>query len=416
MRYRVKTNTMTNFTPNTYSGQQRLDSCSTSTVWASLPFNYQVGEFEAMSDVVVPNFKARVAKGEVFVNQMTKTKYDRSLDLSGMSYHVVRTAAGSKPCQYRQDWGTSPHCLSFHVAPVNHIGPKFNYGNLRTLAGTQAAANVDDPTFEGAVFLAELRETIQFLRNPISSWQKFLKTARKKHAKSGQKNKELFYFIADNWLTYRYAVRPIVSDCQNAIKAIEEVVSGHRPKRQTARGYAADYSTDSYTNDIVKSNGSTVRYTHETKRDINVRAGVLYEYSRSPDTFGVRLQDVPSAAWEVVPWSFVVDWFVNIGSYISAITPRMGVKELGSWTVTTERANTIRTSWWAAGGNDTYGYRVVENNNLTLEYYNSLTKTRAPGINVGLAYNPITITGDLGVARLIDSLALSSQLLRKKFR
>jgi len=34
--------------------------------------------------------------------------------------------------------------------------------------------------------------------------------------------------------------------------------------------------------------------------------------------------------WELIPYSFVVDWFVNIGDFIGAMSPSLGWTQLGS--------------------------------------------------------------------------------------
>jgi hypothetical protein len=58
---------------------------------------------------------------------------------------------------------------------------------------------------------------------------------------------------------------------------------------------------------------------------------------------GLRLSDVPSALWELVPWSFVVDRFVSVGKWLDAITPKPNVRILGTWTTTVEHIRSKNT-------------------------------------------------------------------------
>jgi hypothetical protein len=35
--------------------------------------------------------------------------------------------------------------------------------------------------------------------------------------------------------------------------------------------------------------------------------------------------------WELTPFSFIIDWFLNVGTTIAAWTPNAGVTQLASW-------------------------------------------------------------------------------------
>jgi hypothetical protein len=45
-------------------------------------------------------------------------------------------------------------------------------------------------------------------------------------------------------------------------------------------------------------------------------------------------------AWELVPWSFAIDWFVPIGNTLKAITAGCGLQSEGGWT-----SIHVKTSW-----------------------------------------------------------------------
>jgi len=146
---------------------------------------------------------------------------------------------------------------------------------------------------------------------------------------------------------------------------------------------------------------------------VNVRAGILYEYHRSPDTFGIGLSEVPVAGWEAIPFSFVADWFFNIGSYIEAITPISGVKRLGSWTTTRIELSTTRSTWWNDAGTHANGQsRVITADGTVTEKYVTVSKNRRPGISVGLATKVSPLSGDIGKKRILDLVALGTQVLK----
>jgi hypothetical protein len=283
--------------------------------------------------------------------------------------------------------------------------------NLINLASTTAAANVDNPTFHGATFIAELRETLGFLRNPLGAFNKQLEDYRwRKRARKSLNHKTTGEYIRDNWLSYRYAVRPLVQDIQNAAEAVARTVLNNEPLRQTARGYASESGETEETGTI----SSLYDHTTRTVKTVSVRAGILYEISRDPNTFGMTVPDIPVALWEAIPYSFVADWFLNIGSFIQAISPVGGVKRLGSWTTVKTETSTTREIWWERPGTSSGITRVVTSDGRSTETYDSISVTRTPGIQIGLAHKIGPLSGDIGKLRLLDLVALGSQIMRSK--
>lgn len=374
------------------------------------PANWMVGIKETMLDIVTPRYQQRSANGDIIVNPMEKRKDERRITCETRTYTLTNGSGQVYTARTPQ----SPGGLNTVMYPVEHMFEHVsNEGNLKKLAGTQAHANVDGPTFAGAVFIGELRETIGFLRSPISGWNKFLSGLRNPARQA--RARSIGHFLRDNWLGYRYAVRPLMHDIASACKAIDEVVSNHKPTRHTARGSGSGDQTRQ-TDTIVNGYQGVGTWSVSTKTTCQTRckSGVIYEMSRSRDTFGVGLAQLPITAWELVPYSFVVDWFANIGPYIEAITPKLGVSQLGSWTTTESDVTTQRITRWVTGGNSGSTPRVITSDGRTTEDYSSVIKTRSSGAKIGLATPFAPLSGDIGKARVLDLLALSSQLLSKR--
>lgn len=396
----------------TYSGDLHNWNCSNGSVQHTLNGPWLKGRSEVMYDVVVPNFQRRSSSGEIFINPMRSIKVDADVTMGAFAYSIGKI---TEPCDYSQSFAESPYCLNALGTAIDHLPMDDAPGAaMRKIAGTRAAANIDDATFEGAVFIGELRETIGFLRNPLSSFTKFLSSVRKTKTRSGYIG-PTSQFLSDNWLSYRYAVRPLANDIVDGLDAINDVVDGFDPDRRTARGYASYTSKLSDSGDIGSGSSPIVSWTQSTQMDYSVRAGILYEYSRSPDTFGVNLHQLPVTGWELIPFSFVADWFVNIGPWIEAITPKAGVKILGEWTTVRNIRSSVRNSYISDGGTTGSGAykrsRVFSSNNQTVETLVSTSTNRSPGIEVGLAFNVSPLSGDIGKKRIVDLVALGKQIL-----
>lgn len=107
-------------------------------------------------------------------------------------------------------------------------------------------------------------------------------------------------------------------------------------ERRTSRGKASD----SYSYTLPKSGlgfgeQGTVEWIDTITENVTVRAGVLYQSSLKPqDDFGLRASDIPSTAWELIPFSFLADYVFNVGDYIEALMAPARANMLASFTVT----------------------------------------------------------------------------------
>lgn len=113
--------------------------------------------------------------------------------------------------------------------------------------------------------------------------------------------------VTGRWLEMQYAWMPIVHDSYQAAKALE-ALTGPRALRFTA----------SVGTKRATYNGTQVPGAFDYLVSVSVSKRLqaeLYEDASFARTLG--LVDPASIAWEVVPYSFVVDWFIPVGTYLS---------------------------------------------------------------------------------------------------
>lgn len=118
---------------------------------------------------------------------------------------------------------------------------------------------------------------------------------------------------------------------------LKEIPKLHTSERLTSRATLTDTQTDSVTSTLSWS-VFTFPVTTKTTQTTKVRATVLYEDKFDVlQDFGVSPADIFGAAWELIPYSFIVDYFVNIGDLLEAFKGQNSRRILaGSITTTTD--------------------------------------------------------------------------------
>jgi len=150
-------------------------------------------------------------------------------------------------------------------------------------------------------------------------------------AKTARNQSEL---LGNTWLEYQYGWKPLLSDLYGSVEAFRQgVVPPGRIYHLTAQ--VSNETTQTFPpinasfNDKLKSR----KENRKLKRSSKAKAGV---YVQVTSPMAATLQQLGllnplSLAWELLPYSFVVDWFLPIGSYLGALSSSLGYTQVRSW-------------------------------------------------------------------------------------
>nr|UJQ85564.1 MAG: hypothetical protein 1 [Leviviridae sp.] len=313
---------------------------------------------QTLTDVVTTDYKERSAKGEIISSPMSGVSYTSvSSPIAGGSGYTTPTViwsdlgrvltAGNQSYQsrHRMEVQFGAHFSAFGV-PSNVLSILLNDLLVGYIDGSNAISsshgNVYQAEADLALFIAEAEKTFSHLASTamkIASIVKKIKSGNfadlapkafalwKKSKAQGLASASNVFL--DAWLEARYAWRPLWLDAEDAIKYLNKTASS---TRRTFRAYDGEQSTASDYELQTTSNGYSYRFYGSVMTDRSCRAGVLTEIV--PD-FGERralgLANPLGLAWELVPYSFVVDWFVNVSGFIAATNPNSWFKILTSW-------------------------------------------------------------------------------------
>jgi hypothetical protein len=189
-------------------------------------------------------------------------------------------------------------------------------------------------SFQTYTFLAEAREAVHMIRNPAESLRKALskhivdaqkrrRAIARKPGSSRAKLKEFRRVASDMWLEGMFGWLPLVNDIQGGLTALNNVLAD-QPRQEVHRVSASQTVKSAETTGALQTSyymQFVIGTSSVNKTSAHISAAVDTSLSLStsvPSEFGLYPEQFIPTLWEVVPWSFLVDYFVNIGDVLSA--------------------------------------------------------------------------------------------------
>ncbi|DAD52466.1 maturation protein [ssRNA phage SRR5466728_2] len=204
----------------------------------------------------------------------------------------------------------------------------------------------------GPLFIKELGQAISAITNPtrlmyqatkryVRRVQRYKKRCRKRNLTVNPK------VLQQQYLNYTFGISPLVSDIDGAIKALAEFEFrlNHPVSTNcfTSVRTPVKYGNDAY---------STCSYWAETEYRVRARASLTSDTFKDAGTSD-RLKQLlgfnPNAfiptVWEAIPFSFIIDYFTNIGGIIDSVYGLRGSIAWSNYTLITTEKRTYKESF-----------------------------------------------------------------------
>jgi len=315
--------------PNDFTGAATNISCEYWTPSQSV----------TTSDMVTPNFRRRIARGEIINNPFISRKVaftPPQPTAFARTYHM--------PANGSQNWAGSSQSGNRALLPEDWMQPitveMAGYTAMRQrvidTAVQKAHANIDVSKMLALATAAEGAKTVDSIASILTRVYKIVRAVTRLDGKYLAKQisrKEL----SDRYMEARYALRPLMYDAMGVIDALYEA---RQHNRFTGRGYASESAAFS-TSPVQRSCGWAMvgDFTQSWTYSVTARAGVLVGVNVNPyQKWG--LDQIAESVWELIPFSFILGWFLDVGTAIAALTPNMGVSQLASWVTVKENIRT----------------------------------------------------------------------------
>lgn len=231
-------------------------------------------------------------------------------------YHILGKTAGGV------SWDQSGSFTSFFQEEAFDSSLQTSVDNqARTKAIQQLSSD-----FKGLTFLSELREAISMIRSPASGLRKgidkYCRYAERYRSRAMKTRKGLIEFrkaMGDSWLEYAFGWKPLINDIQAGFDALSDRVTRPEyapfkatytqqrnvPRRKVTNGSEHQIAWDIY----LSGSEECSSYYQGTVKTFCTTSGL-------PEKLGLFPSEFVPTAWEIVPWSFLIDYFGNIGEVL----------------------------------------------------------------------------------------------------
>lgn len=225
------------------------------------------------------------------------------------------------------------------------------------LVSQKLLANIKAPDFDLGVTLAELPETFEELHGLLKTLRNSARQRRTremvKHLWDVAKKDKSFRMpksinkmekrlandaklaasfsdrLAANWLRYRYAITPLLGTIEDSLRLVVQQLGKPVPKptRVSVKAVLLDTNTaglEGHTAvNLAPYPPMWVEGFCSRQERVVARAGC---YVKLPgrtlgDALGLKPFDLARVAWEKTPFSFAVDWFLDVGGWLDSLRP-----------------------------------------------------------------------------------------------
>lgn len=185
---------------------------------------------------------------------------------------------------------------------------------------------IADSKVNVAVMMAEASKTSSLILSKAEAYAKALRAFRRGRFREVAKHLGLTRStVHRTWLEYKYGWTPLLMEVKGAAELFAQQSLGGRPPSDvvsTSRKHSAAQQT-SVAGSF--SPGSHQDYTRTLEREIRMKVRFRVDNSLLSSAQQTGITNPALVAWELVPFSFVFDWFISVGDWLNALTALHGV-------------------------------------------------------------------------------------------
>lgn len=251
----------------------------------------------------------------------------------------------------------------------NNTPDQLEVADNKALTSIYNQINSEQRGLQAGVAMGELGETLRMIRNPAQGLSRGLgkylddvkrrvKLTKRRRNPRGSTPRgtqsgvtRANRAVADLWLEHSFGWVPLLNDIDGAFQALTKIKERDLFYRKIVRKTATiDAPTQWSTRTSLLGTGNCVgRFSRDKSSSVRYIVCIGMEprtlRDASLDSFGLRPGEFIPTIWELIPYSFLIDYFTNVGDVLSTYSVnRSRIK----WIIKTTRIklrNELRDVW-----------------------------------------------------------------------
>lgn len=270
--------------------------------------------YNARSGYRDTDYKAKIA-----LKKNATTSYSRAF------YHI-------KPLVANSHWkvGSSINRRAIRMdslesLPKNYSIPSDTVTRDTALKIFKSKFNENYSDFQALIPLAELKETRGLIRTTAEITTRLISEliAIKRGRGNARRIAEL---ASDAWLQYSFAISPTLGDVDQLLLTITDHLTREDKTFRISKGFTKKWTASNKGTNAGFVADQSLDYVQEIHYELGYRftAGYNLKLSSGNDynartRFGLDFQQLPLVAWELIPFSWVADYFGTMGAFLEDV-------------------------------------------------------------------------------------------------
>lgn len=149
--------------------------------------------------------------------------------------------------------------------------------------------------------------------------------------------------LSNTWLQYIYGWLPLMSDIHDGVKTLQRIIRDEHAYKSVGSKATREF------NFTIDSGSSTDQWRGKVKVKCGLKIRASSSFLDAADSLGIL--NPLEVAWDVVPYSFVLDWFIPVGNTLSALSAGLGLDFVDGYVSTlvdiskTSRMYNVKSLW-----------------------------------------------------------------------
>lgn len=251
-------------------------------------------------------------------------KEDATLPYSRVFYHIRPMSVSSSWLRNKEE-NSSVRMDSLETLPKAYVMPSDSVTRDTALKIFKSKFNENYSDFQALIPLAELKETRGLIRSTADiSYRLLSELIAIKRGRGSVKR--ISSLASDAWLQYSFAISPTIGDIDQLLTVIGDHLTRNDKTFNISKGFRKRWTESVRGSNPSFIQDQTLHYVREIQHELGYRFTAGYnldlrsgnDYSTT-ERFGLDFRQLPLVGWELIPFSWVVDYFTTMGAFLDDV-------------------------------------------------------------------------------------------------